>query len=62
VTNREKIIKIIEQDGPAEVVVIARRLGLKRSGTRQLMIRMVEDGQLARLKNAPRAYITTGAK
>ena len=61
-TNREKIIKIIEQDGPAEVVVIARRLGLKRSGTRQLMIRMVADGQLATLKNAPRTYITTGAK
>ena len=61
-TNRKKIIKILEQDGPAEVVVIAKRLGLKRSGTRQLMIRMVEDGQLATFKNAPRTYYTTGSK
>jgi len=62
VTNREKIIKIIEQEGPAEAIVIAQRLGLKRSGTRQLMLRMVAAGQLATLKNAPRTYITTGAK
>ena len=60
--KRTKIMELIEKEGPADAASLAARENWCKWSTRQLMARMVEDGQLTTLKNAPRTYITTGLK
>ncbi len=57
--TREQILKLLEQKGPADAKSIAEAIGLKRSGTQQLMRRMVADGELETLPLAPRTYTIT---
>ena len=58
-TRSEKIIKIIEAEGPADAKSLSVILGLDRTSTQQLLKRMVRDGLLMTLPLAPRTYITT---
>ena len=55
-STREQILKLLEEQGPADAKSIAEAIGLKRSGTRQILIRMVADGVLETFPLAPRAY------
>ena len=57
--KRERIISIIEAQGPADAKSLADILGQDRATTQQLLKRMVRDGLLATLPLAPRTYITT---
>ena len=55
-STREKILKLIAEQGPADATRIAELLGSTRSSTRKLLIRMTEDGLLETFPNAPFAY------
>ena len=58
-STREKILKLIKEQGPADATRIAELLGSTRSSTRKLLIRMTEDGLLETFPNAPFAYYIT---
>tara|TARA_S200002703_G_scaffold36700_1_gene31762 strand:+ start:887 stop:1135 length:249 start_codon:yes stop_codon:yes gene_type:complete len=55
-SKRDQIMRIIEEQGPADATRIAELLGSTRSSTRKLLIRMTEDGLLETFPNAPFAY------
>lgn len=55
-STREKILKLIEEQGPADATRIAELLGSTRSSTRKMLVRMTEDGLLETFPNAPFAY------
>ena len=55
-STREKILKLIEEQGPADATRIAELLGSTRSSTRKLLMRMVDAGLLETFPNAPFAY------
>ena len=55
-SKRDQIMRIIEEQGPADATRIAELLGSTRSSTRKLLIRMAEDGLLETFPNAPFAY------
>jgi predicted ArsR family transcriptional regulator len=56
---RTRIIELIEAEGPADIKSLADRLNHNPDNIRQILKRMVADGQLETFKNAPRTYITT---
>ena len=57
--KRERIISIIEAQGPADAKSLAALLKQDRAPTQQLLKRMVRAGLLTTLPLAPRTYITT---
>jgi len=56
---RTRIIELIQAEGPADAQSLANRLGHTPANIRQILKRMVADGQLETFPNAPRTYITT---
>ena len=58
-TKRNEVINLIESKGPGDCKSISQSLGWHAEHTRQLLRRMVADGELATLPLAPRTFITT---
>ena len=56
---RQRIIELIEAEGPADAQSLANKLGHTPANMRQLLYRMVASGILETFPNAPRTYITT---
>ena len=59
ISKRQHIIEIIKRGGASDLKHIHDQVGGNLSGLRQLIMRMVKEGQLARFPLAPRTYYTT---